>query len=266
MMLKECVAWLTTPCESYSRQLGLLEESIAILSRYQRCQKAWQPHLDNTQQFLLQSANQADSNGAALVLGSGLLLDIPLAALAQRFEKVLLVDAVHQRRVRQQAAQFSNVECIQHDITEILADLYCVPTAVEWQQLAQRTPEQFVKDHNISWVASVNLISQLPLRAVDYSSMQFPGISDAELNQWGVQIMLQHIAYLRSFAAPGCIIADILQTTLNGVGEIIESTDFSPVLSSLGEPSGTWCWDIAPRGEIKKDATAQHKVGAWSLN
>ena len=51
------------------------------------------------------------------VLGSGWLLDLPLAELIERTQKVCLVDIVHPPDVIRQAGYFKNVELIEQDVT-----------------------------------------------------------------------------------------------------------------------------------------------------
>src|SRR5512133_1861152 len=53
----------------------------------------------------------------AAVLGSGWLLDIPLAEMLEQTRKICLVDIVHPPDVARQAAGFPNVELIEQDVT-----------------------------------------------------------------------------------------------------------------------------------------------------
>ena len=72
------------------RKLGFFLDSEGILNRYYREKGAWDSHLENTKKAILQSAESKGKN-IAVVLGSGWLLDVPLAELAEMFGKVYLV-------------------------------------------------------------------------------------------------------------------------------------------------------------------------------
>ena len=89
-MLREAVAWLATPCNSEARRLGYLKEAIAFESRHRRCGGAWRDHLAHCHAAVRESLECCERHGTALVMGSGLALEFPLAELAARFERVVL--------------------------------------------------------------------------------------------------------------------------------------------------------------------------------
>lgn len=234
-MLAEALAWLSTPASALARRTGHLSESIAIMARERRCRAAWASHLERSRAALLESARQLASRRVALVLGSGPLLDVPLAELSGLFEGVWLVDMVHPRRARREARRYGNVRLIEHDVTEGLAG-----------HGGQVRPCRFLDDERIDWVASVNLLSQLP----------GPGRSDV-----AGQAMVSHLGYLARFRAPICLLADLEQVTLDAEGAVLESADFRPLLAGwrlLAE----WRWDVAPPGELGGGRYRYHRVGA----
>ena len=84
-MLHELFTYLTTPCEPSVRRMGYLYEAIALRGRYRRCRTDWNGHLDRSRHAILETAALCRSYGAAVILGSGLLLDVPLPQLSERF-------------------------------------------------------------------------------------------------------------------------------------------------------------------------------------
>ena len=52
----------------------------------------WQPHIQHSYRRILQAANLAKGKAVATILGSGVALEIPLAELARRFDRLILVD------------------------------------------------------------------------------------------------------------------------------------------------------------------------------
>jgi hypothetical protein len=241
-MLSEVIAWLFTPASRLARKTGHLSESIAILARERRCRAAWRPHLEASRNALLDSARRTTSRRIALVLGSGPLLDVPLGELSELFDEVWLVDMVHPMRARRLARRHANVLLIRHDVTECLADPSAEPAR----------PERFLDVDRIDWVASVNMLSQLPISR---------GVSPSETNCDGGVLMTRHLAYLASFRAAVCLLTDLEQVTLAPDGHVETRTDFRPVLDGW-QVKSAWRWDVAPPGELGGGLSRYHWVAA----
>lgn len=260
-MLTEWLTWLVADCTQPARKLGYLRESIAIRSRYRRCRTAWQPHLTNSRAALLDSLQECDSFRTALVFGSGLLLDIPLDELARRFGTVYLVDVVHLPEVRRAVRRHANVCCVDLDVTGFVEHM----DALSPERLELPPPKYYLDDPEVDWVASVNLLSQLPLLPVGWLRHRFPELDEDTLEAWGAQMMRQHLDYLAAFAAPACLLADVEQTVHDRNGSIIERIDFAAQLG-LDDPQNQWRWDIAPPGEIARGVASFHRVAACIVN
>ncbi|OGS82655.1 MAG: hypothetical protein A2061_09150 [Gallionellales bacterium GWA2_59_43] len=257
-MLTEWLLYLAADCPQPARKLGYLRESIAIRSRYRRCRSAWQPHLEHSRAALLDSLQACTRFRTALVFGSGLLLDIPLDELARRFEKVYLVDVVHLPEVRRIVRRYANVLCISHDVTGFMSRL----DTISPQSLDLPPPERFLNEPGIDWIASVNLLSQLPLLPLDWLRRRFPELDEATLETWGIRLMRQHLDYLAAFAAPTCLLADMEQTVHDRNDNVIEKIDFAARLGFDDKASEQWRWDIAPPGEIAPGIGSFHRVAA----
>ena len=260
-MLTEWLTYLAADCSPLARKLGYLHESIGIRSRYRRCKTAWQPHLENSRSALLESLHACSDFRTALVFGSGLLLDIPLPELANRFENVWLVDLVHLPEVRRAARRHANVRCISCDVTGFLERLEVMSP----NNFDLPPPTDFLDDPSIDWVASVNLLSQLPLLPLDWLRKRFPGIDEAILEEWGTRLMRQHLDYLAAFAVPACLLADMEQTTYGRNGEVIEHADFAARLGFEHQIFPQWRWDIASPGEIAPGIGRFHRVVAYTV-
>lgn len=260
-MLSEWLTYLRADCLPQARQLGYLRESIGIRSRYRRCRTAWQPHLENSKTALLASLDACRDFRTALIFGSGLLLDIPLAELSQRFAQVWLVDLVHLPEVRRAARRYSNVRCISHDVTGFLDRLDDLAPG----KLGLPSPQRFLDEPEIDWIASVNLLSQLPLLPLAWLRQRFPEASEDEWAGWEERLTRQHLDYLAAFGKPACLLADVEQTTVGTNGDILEHNDFGGLLDHWGQPLSDWRWDIAPVGEIAPGTARHHLVTARVL-
>lgn len=260
-MLSEWLTYWRTDCPPQARKLGYLRESIGIRSRYRRCRTAWQPHLENSKAALLESLNACRNFRTALVFGSGLLLDIPLAELSQRFAQVWLVDLVHLPEVHRAARRHPNVRCISHDVTGLLERLDDLAPG----NLDLPPPQRFLDQPEFDWIASVNLLSQLPLLPLAWLRQRFPDIAENEWERWEEKLLRQHLDYLAAFGRPACLLADAEQTTIGADGEILERNDFGGLLDGWGRPLSGWRWDVAPAGEITLGTARHHLVAARML-
>lgn len=249
-MLAEALAWLVTPASATARRMGHLGESIAIAARHRRCRASWAPHLAASRQALLTSADAAPGRGIALVLGSGHLLDVPLAALAMRFDAVWLVDIVHPWSSRRQAWRHGNVRLIEWDVTE------CLDKSADEPPI----PSAFLDQAGIDWVASVNLLSQLA-RLPQRWLRERSAMDEAAIARYGEALMAKHLEWLTRFQTPVCLLTDIEQTRLDRHGDCIESRDYQPLLAGWQFVS-EWRWDLAPPGELRDGETAFHRVAA----
>lgn len=259
-MLAEWLTYLGTECHPLARRYGYLRESIGIRSRYRRCRDAWQSHLNLSRAALLNSLERCTDFRTAVVFGSGLLLDIPLAELSERFAEVWLVDIVHLPEVRRAARRYPNVRCIDHDVTDCLERL---ADAAPGELLTP--PTRFQDDRNIDWVASVNLLSQLPLLPQEWLARRFPEMPGDILENWGEQLMRRHLDYLGGFDASVCLLADMEQTTYGAAGEILDRTGFADRLGLREHGGEAWRWEVAPPGEIAPGVGRYHRVAAISL-
>lgn len=99
------------------RRRGYVGESVLLWSRSRRCRAAWAEHLDQSRAAVVAACAGLERRRTAVVLGSGLLQDVPLAHLAERFAAVDLVDVVHLWPARRAARAFPHVRLVTADLT-----------------------------------------------------------------------------------------------------------------------------------------------------
>lgn len=120
-MLGEWFRYITTFAPERVRKFGYLKNLIKLEFRYKRNEDAWEDHVFNCRSFITEAAERCPHRNVAVVLGSGLLIEVPLRSLAERFERVYLVDMFHMPQVRARAKKFLNVKLLYGDITGIFA-------------------------------------------------------------------------------------------------------------------------------------------------
>ena len=265
-MLYELFTSLTTPCPQYVRHMDYLHEIIEMKSRYRRNRAAWEPHLENTRRFVLSSAQGCRNRNKAVVLGSGLLLDVPLRELSSMFREVVLLDVVLLPEVIKSARKYDNVRIIQHDVTNVARrlheNIYC--GVYELPEASPSIPEI---DVDTGLVVSLNILSQLWVIPRVYALKKLRNLDEDRLDDWCRQIVASHYAFLTSLPCQVCLIADHefiqrdWQMTIISRGSTISGFN-------LPKPDASWSWNIVPlgRGDDRRFLSKELNVGAWLYN
>jgi hypothetical protein len=254
-MLPAWLESLATPCPWHLRRMGYLAELLGIKSRHARCLRAWAPHLIRTRNVLLQAIAQCASRRKAVILGSGMLLDIPLDVLAGAFHEVVLVDLIHPLHTRRHRPP--NVTLLTADISGVVEDVYRVADDSA-ATLPRASPTWFHADPQVDLVASVNLLSQLPYLPVEYLYREEAHTKEA-IEAFARDVVLAHLEYLRTFPCVVALIADLERIKLDGDGNVLERLT---ALRGVRVPwrGEEWLWDLAPRPEADRHYGYQRRV------
>ncbi len=262
-MFSNFFSFLTTSHPAYVRHMDYLGEAKAMKKRSERNRAAWQPHLERTRSFVLSVAEKCRERKKIVVLGSGILLDVPLAELAAGFEEVFLVDIVLLPEARKQVKPYGNVRLIQHDVTNVAEKLYeNVLRGIGELPLA--APSVPVIDENTSLVVSLNILSQLWVIPRAYALRTMPGIDGEAIDEWCRKIVGAHYSFLSSLASPVCLVADHEFIQRDSGGSIV-SRGSSIFGLELPTPDESWMWNIAPRGVHGGFLSKELNVGAWNF-
>lgn len=266
-MLNEMWLWLRAQCDKPARQLGHLSEAIALDARAKRQQALWQTHLHNSRQAILRVAAQCSRTRCAVILGSGSCHDVPVAELAAQFDQVLLVDIVHLPLVHARIKPFPNVQLLQQDLTGMVAMLAACHGRVDAETLASWSlPLPAVLQRaDIDFVASVNLLSQLPVKPIEYLQRHATTLSLQDMNGFAWRLLRAHVDALRQLRVPVCLVSDDIQRTWNHRQELIEHIALLDTLGLAGKVFERWQWPVAPPGELPDGHHAEHDVAAVQL-
>lgn len=258
-MLSEALKYLTTPCERHFRSMGYLSELIALEARYKRCRESWEPHLEKTKAVIHEAINQTNGHKRAIVLGAGILSDIPIDALSQKFDQVELVDVCFLNTTKKYLKNFSNVSWRALDVTGIAAPLQT------WAK-AGANPHALPAPQNVDTISlegadlviSANILSQLPLIPSAFIEKTAPNIGDQTMQNFANDIIETHINLIEDCHAHGCLITEIERQFIDG-DKILDSDD--PLFGYRpGLDGETWHWDLAPKGEVSKDYAIRNRV------
>ncbi|MNI17605.1 hypothetical protein D3C73_709810 [compost metagenome] len=184
----------------------------------------------------------------AVVLGSGLLRDIPILELSKSFDTVVLIDLVHLASVRTwiRAKRLSNVRLISRDLSGL-------PDAV-----SGKVPEPLAFLRQVPYldlVISANIVSQIGVgcrRVLERSGHENP---DSVVSQ----LIRAHLDGLAQLPCRTALLTDISYEVHDRQGKVIEADD---LLCGVPPPQAkrSWDWPVAPFGEIGRDRQALHRV------
>lgn len=265
-MLVEWFKHLTTPCPPHLKAMGYLKELIAMEARHKRCFDAWASHLRECR-TLIGKASEGIKHKKVTVLGSGLLLDIPLEDLAETFEEVQLVDILHMPAVQKQAQAFANVTLISTDLSGIAeATLDHVEEGRTGPLPAASIDAELFANSDL--VVSANLLTQLPLIPLGLLQGRAPSYSDDEVKAFARAIIDSHLELLASLPGRVCLLTETERVIYGGSegDQMIEEID--PLFGAAIPASGRkWTWTIAPRPEINRHIDLRFRMtGIADLN
>lgn len=250
-MLREALTYLTTPCDPRLRTMGYLKELIATEARFRRCRAAWRPHLDATRSVIADAVARTPRRGKAVVLGAGILCDIPIDALADGFETVVLVDACFLGRTRRGLRHRANIDWRTADITGLALPL-CTGALPTPDIPAAPT----LADADLA--VSANVLSQLPLLPVAHLHKTHPALDEDALAAFARDIAVSHLAWLDTCPGTVCLISE-LEREIVADDRVLATED--PLWGAPFAAEGReWLWDMAPVGEIAPDYGIRNRV------
>lgn len=260
---------LFTPCPWHLRRLGFLREQLAIGARYRRNRQSWDPHLRQSCAAVLAAANSCPTHQRALILGAGLLHDVPLAELAAQFQELILADILHLRRNRRQAASVSpKITCVSFDCTAAVTSLWRAGNAIDdqvaidlFRHASPSLPAELTGAPDLT--VSLNLASQLGYLPADWliHGRSRPQGFSLSLRRAAA---LRHIEWLQGLPGIRLLVADraLVVRELDG-----SEAEREAILSDsdLPLPDYAWVWQLAPAPEWDKEHHLELEVGAWVL-
>lgn len=261
-MLKELFRYVTVSVPDYVRDMGYLKEVISIESRYERCREGWLSHLEKSRQTVCEALDLCETREKVVVLGSGLLLDLPLRELATNFKEVVLVDILHMPSVKTAVALFDNIKLVTADVTSVAERLYLQRPRPEEPLPSPDEPFLPECDQDCSLVVSLNLLSQLTYVPVQYLTKRLKWKDDSpKLLQWEERVMRAHYKSLMALNCTVCLISDWQMSYLDRHGNEIERYLTVPFLKNI-KPYRQWTWELVPLKRESRRYSVELSVSA----
>ena len=245
-MILEALNYAATWPLTCASHRPFIRSSVNLWARANRCRAAWAEHERQTKAAILKAAQGCRQRRTAVVLGSGLLRDVPVVELSRLFDTVVLVDLVHLASVRGWLAvkRLKNIRLIERDLSGLDALLAGEP--VEPLAFLRQVPY-------LDLVVSANLLSQIGIgvaRRLD---------GHAAENELLGQVVAAHIAGLAQVPAATCLATDISYTVIDRNGVRHETVDLMHGVD-MGPIRAEWDWPVIPFGEESRDYQIVHHV------
>lgn len=254
-MILEWFEYLKTQGSKTAKEWGYLYQNVSLKFRSRRCAQAWQSHVEASQGLIRDHLEKLQPK-TVMVVGSGLLLEIPLQDLLKQAQKIYLVDLVHSAEVRRVAAKNKKIELLEKDLSGLLGILKkglgsFQVKSLPWEQLpAWDLPK-------VDWVISANLLSQIPL----IISESLPMTPEAYV-KFAKTVRDQHVERLLAQAPQVLLFADFETYYIDRAGQRLKTESYEVDLQSL-KHDREWLWEISPFGESSPDYKIEMLVKAY---
>ena len=179
------------------------------------------------------------------VLGSGWLLDFPLAEVAGSVSRVILVDIVHPPEVKDQVASMNNVDLKEEDISGGLI-------LRVWNKARQRMffnklrsldtiqiPD-YIPEFDPGLVISLNILTQLESMPVTFLRKRSL-VNEENFTEFRKKMQASHIRFLTKHQS--LLITDLAEIVTENSGKV---RDIPSVLTELpeGRLKEEWTWNF----------------------
>lgn len=255
-MLAQWALLALTRTEPALRRLGLAGDGVRLWARRARCSAEWAAHEAQCHAIVRRAMEGLSRRRKVLVLGSGLVRDVPIEALSRAFDEVLLVDAVHLPVTRLRLTRYRNLRFVTADLTGVAR--WLIGEAPSREDVLT----SFHADPDIDLVISANLLSQLPLAPESWAE-EHPARIPMPTAELARTIVDWHLADLARCNAHVCLLTDTRQREIDVSGRIVADDDLLHG-AALPHPDEAWDWTVAPPRETGDGTALVHRVHGYA--
>ncbi len=235
------------PGTSYKRMLnrmGYYNYQNGLLYHHLNQEGGWDSHLERCRNFII-NALDFHKPEKVTVLGSGWLLELPLAEMAERTCKICMVDIVHPPDVIIQTGRLKNVELIEQDISGGLVEEVWNKTGrysffYKLHSLEDIVIQEYIPDSDPGMVISLNILTQLESLLITFLKKR-SDIKEEEFTRFRTEIQKKHIDFLKKYDS--VLITDIAEIITDNSGNVTEEITIVTDLPG-GKYKEVWDWNF----------------------
>lgn len=251
------------------KKFGFFKDQNGIINRYLREKEAWQSHLSNTRDFIINSSlNKEDAK--AVILGSGWLLDIPVDELSKKYKSLILVDIKHPRQIAHKLRKFHHIHLIETDITGL-----AIPVHDMLRDFSKNKKKPLLTDispnyddclkqalQNADYIVSVNLLNQLDILICDYINKS-KLYDENEINLFRNYIQSNHLGLLPKDKS--ALITDYEELNYDKMNQPVKRKKLLHVTIPDNLKLQRWNWDFDSQRTFHKEYKTVFRVMAVNL-
>jgi hypothetical protein len=228
--------------------MGYYNYQNGLIYRHLNQEGGWDDHLEHCRNLILRTMELSHPEKVT-VLGSGWLLELPLAEMAERTGKVCLTDIVHPPDVITQVSSLKNVEVRELDITGGLIEEVWNKTRKnsflkKLKSLSNITVNEYIPLEDPGMVISLNIITQLETLLLKYLKGR-SDIVEEEIKGFRSKIQKKHIDFLKKHRS--LLITDYEETFINRSGDHQTQQTLITELPPFRYRE-EWTWDFDLKG------------------
>jgi len=231
-----------------------------IMNRYLHEKEHWESHLKFCRSTILNSLPQVQSLKIA-ILGSGWLLDIPMAKLLQKHQ-LTLYDINHPNQIKHKYRDYENVKFIEKDLTNGLVSKARRSNSISEFKKHLENVKITNEFKQYDYVISVNLLNQLDIILIDFLKMNFKA-PDCEYIELRKKIQENHILSLPEKRS--ILISDWFEHLIDDSNKIHKSTPLIHTNIVDDKTFQEWIWVFDTRRKYRKEGNTHFSVRALSL-
>jgi hypothetical protein len=238
----------------YPYQRGLIDNHLIQ-------EGGWESHLQNCRNFTL-SAIELYNPSSIAVLGSGWLLDLPLAEILEKGIEVKLVDIVHPPEVIKQTEDLKGVQLLESDITggligEVWNQTRGFGIFRKLRTLERIRIPEYDPPFGTEMLISLNILTQLESRLLVWLGSR-SRISDEETMRFRLEIQNRHVSLLKRHRS--VLISDYSEVFKKSSGDQVVRTLFAELPE--GDLKDEWTWNYDLKGRDNYTSKSVMKVTA----
>ncbi|HUX58670.1 MAG TPA: hypothetical protein VMV77_16995 [Bacteroidales bacterium] len=246
-------------------KMGYYNYQNGLIYRHLNQSGGWDTHLEHCRRFILKALDFYKPEKVT-VLGSGWLLELPIAEMIERINKVCLVDIVHPPDVISQTRNFKNVELVELDVTgglieEVWKNAGGYFYINRLKSLRNIAIPEYLPDSDPGIVISLNILTQLESLLVDFLKKRSK-INEEEFSFFRSEIQRKHIDFLKKYRS--ILISDIAEVITNKSGSITTIPTLATDLPS-GQNKEEWTWNFDQTGADFYNSRSILKVVALTI-
>lgn len=228
-------------------RMGYYSYQSGLIYRHLNQDGGWDEHNRKCRSYILDAIGQFKPDKVT-ILGSGWLLDIPLAEIAERAGSVVLVDIVHPPEVKEQISVYGNVSLKEADLTGgLIAEVWGRTNRFFFRKiksLSEIVIPEFMPEEDPGLVISLNILTQLENLPAEYLRKK-SAVTEAELCNFRKCVQQKHVDFLSRHKS--VLITDFEEvfTGNNGDRKVV------PTLLTYipdGKMRDEWVWDFDIKG------------------